>query len=208
VSVTKGRFYEGGQSNSDVSQLMRVDPTTSWSRCHEPFRLSLSGTERYSMGANCVHNVRTEGAISDPSADRFDAIFSCDGTPPTTECAGKLKRQEILADGEMSQLGRVPPMMYANIGGTPWPKEDATVEINLSTEERATLELWARWHSSSQALALRSKIVLACAARRATHAEIAAELRQRLRLANESHALPKPPAKDGAVCPISVCDSP
>ena len=38
-----------------------------------------------------------------------------------------------------------------------------TVEINLSAEERATLERWARRHSSSQALALRSKIVLACA---------------------------------------------
>jgi transposase len=52
-----------------------------------------------------------------------------------------------------------------------------TVEIKLSAEERATLERWARRHSSSQALALRSKIVLACAAGRATHAEIAAELR-------------------------------
>ena len=51
-----------------------------------------------------------------------------------------------------------------------------TVEINLSAEERATLERWARRHSSSQALALRSKIVLACAAGSATHAEIAAEL--------------------------------
>jgi hypothetical protein len=39
-----------------------------------------------------------------------------------------------------------------------------TVEINLSAEERATLERWARRHSSSQALVLRSKIVLACAA--------------------------------------------
>ena len=51
-----------------------------------------------------------------------------------------------------------------------------TVEINLSADERATLERWARRHSSSQALALRSKIVLACAAGKATHAEIAAEL--------------------------------
>ena len=46
----------------------------------------------------------------------------------------------------------------------------------MSAEERATLERWARRHSSSQALALRSKIVLACAAGEATHAEIAAEL--------------------------------
>ena len=51
-----------------------------------------------------------------------------------------------------------------------------TVEINLSADERATLERWARRHSSSQALALRSKIVLACAAGERTHAEIAAEL--------------------------------
>jgi transposase len=51
-----------------------------------------------------------------------------------------------------------------------------TVEIILSGEERSTLERWARRHSSSQALALRSKIVLACAEGEATHAEIAAEL--------------------------------
>ena len=51
-----------------------------------------------------------------------------------------------------------------------------TVEINLSAHERATLERWARRHSSSQALALRSKIVLACAGAKATHAEIATEL--------------------------------
>jgi len=51
-----------------------------------------------------------------------------------------------------------------------------TVEIILSAEERTTLERWARRHSSSQMLALRSKIVLACAAGEATGAEIAAEL--------------------------------
>src|ERR1035441_9062099 len=56
-----------------------------------------------------------------------------------------------------------------------------TVEITLSAEERATLERWARRHSSSQMLALRSKIVLACAAGGATHAEIAAELARRIR---------------------------
>jgi transposase len=38
-----------------------------------------------------------------------------------------------------------------------------TVEINLSDAERETLGRWARRHSSSQALALRSRIVLACA---------------------------------------------
>jgi DNA-binding CsgD family transcriptional regulator len=51
-----------------------------------------------------------------------------------------------------------------------------TVDIELSSEERATLERWSRRHSSSQALALRSKIVLACAAGDATHTEIAAQL--------------------------------
>ena len=38
-----------------------------------------------------------------------------------------------------------------------------TVSIELSAEESATLRRWARRHSSSQALALRSRIVLACA---------------------------------------------
>jgi transposase len=51
-----------------------------------------------------------------------------------------------------------------------------TVEIILSAEERKTLQRWARRHSSSQALALRSKIILACAAGDRTHAEIAADL--------------------------------
>jgi hypothetical protein len=37
------------------------------------------------------------------------------------------------------------------------------VEINLSADERETLQRWARRHSSSQALALRSRVVLACA---------------------------------------------
>ena len=51
-----------------------------------------------------------------------------------------------------------------------------TVEINLSAEERATLQRWARRHCSSQALALRCRIVLACAEGDRTHAEIAAEV--------------------------------
>jgi len=38
-----------------------------------------------------------------------------------------------------------------------------TVEIKLSADERKTLQRWARRHSSSQALALRCRIVLACA---------------------------------------------
>ena len=50
-----------------------------------------------------------------------------------------------------------------------------TVEIILSADERTTLQRWARRHSSAQALALRSKIVLACAEGR-THAQIATEL--------------------------------
>ncbi len=45
-----------------------------------------------------------------------------------------------------------------------------TVEIILSAEERKTLQRWARRHSSSQALALRCKIVLACADGDRTHA--------------------------------------
>jgi transposase/transposase-like protein len=51
-----------------------------------------------------------------------------------------------------------------------------TVEIVLTADERATLGRWARRHSSSQALALRSKIVLACADGDRTHAEIAADV--------------------------------
>ena len=50
-----------------------------------------------------------------------------------------------------------------------------TVEIILSDEERSTLQRWARRHNSSQALALRCRIVLACADG-LTHAEIAADL--------------------------------
>ena len=51
-----------------------------------------------------------------------------------------------------------------------------TVEITLSAEERTTLQRWARRHSSAQALALRSKIVLACAVGDRTHGEIATAL--------------------------------
>jgi transposase len=50
-----------------------------------------------------------------------------------------------------------------------------TVEIDLSAAERATLTRWARRHSSSQALALRCRIVLACADG-ATNTGVAAEL--------------------------------
>ena len=47
-----------------------------------------------------------------------------------------------------------------------------TVEITLLPEERATLERWARGQKSSQALALRCRIVLGCADG-LTHSEIA-----------------------------------
>ena len=50
-----------------------------------------------------------------------------------------------------------------------------TVEIILTGDERKTLQRWARRHSSSQALALRCRIVLA-AAEGATNDKIAAEL--------------------------------
>ena len=50
-----------------------------------------------------------------------------------------------------------------------------TVAIVLSEEERETLERWARRPSTAQALALRSRIVLAAAARQA-NTEIAAAL--------------------------------
>jgi transposase len=49
------------------------------------------------------------------------------------------------------------------------------VDIVLSGDERKTLHRWARRHSSSQALALRCRIVLACAAG-ATNSDIGAEL--------------------------------
>lgn len=50
-----------------------------------------------------------------------------------------------------------------------------TVAIELTADEEETLRRWARRHSSSQALALRSKIVLA-AATGATNTQIAADL--------------------------------
>src|SRR5215218_5783524 len=50
-----------------------------------------------------------------------------------------------------------------------------TVKIVLRGDERSTLERWARRHSSSQALALRCRIVLACAAG-ATNTDVGAEL--------------------------------
>jgi transposase len=51
-----------------------------------------------------------------------------------------------------------------------------TVRIDLSEHERDTLGRWARRHSSSQAIALRARIVLASAGNR-TDREVAQELR-------------------------------
>src|ERR1700674_4283149 len=51
-----------------------------------------------------------------------------------------------------------------------------TVDIRLSGDERKTLQRWTRRHSSAQALALRCRIVLACADGR-TNTDVAAELR-------------------------------
>jgi FixJ family two-component response regulator len=48
-------------------------------------------------------------------------------------------------------------------------------ELALTEDERATLQRWARWAKSSQALALRCRIVLACASG-ASNAEVAARL--------------------------------
>ena len=50
-----------------------------------------------------------------------------------------------------------------------------TVRIELSEDERATLERWRRRHSTSQALALRARIVLACA-EGATNVEAAGQV--------------------------------
>lgn len=50
-----------------------------------------------------------------------------------------------------------------------------TVEIHLSADERKTLQRWARRHSSSQALALRCRIVLGVAEDRSDR-DVAAEL--------------------------------
>lgn len=51
-----------------------------------------------------------------------------------------------------------------------------TVEINLTSDERKTLERWARRHSSSQALAMRCRIVLGCADADRSRDEIAKEV--------------------------------
>ncbi len=48
--------------------------------------------------------------------------------------------------------------------------------MSLSAEERSSLQRWAQRHSSSQPLALRAKIVLACAEGTRTHTQIATDL--------------------------------
>jgi transposase len=53
----------------------------------------------------------------------------------------------------------------------------AKSELVLTEEERAQLLRWSRRAKSSQALALRSRIVLACAGSEATNKQVAAELR-------------------------------
>ena len=50
-------------------------------------------------------------------------------------------------------------------------------ELVLTDEERATLVRWSRRAKSSQALALRCRIVLACAEVGATNQQVAADLR-------------------------------
>jgi transposase len=50
-----------------------------------------------------------------------------------------------------------------------------TVEVELSDDERATLERWARRPKSAQSLALRCRIVLECATG-ATNGEVAEKL--------------------------------
>jgi transposase len=51
-----------------------------------------------------------------------------------------------------------------------------TAEVVLTDEERQTLTRWSRRAKSSQALALRCRIVLACARPQATNLQVAAEL--------------------------------
>jgi len=51
-----------------------------------------------------------------------------------------------------------------------------TSDVVLTDEERDTLERWARRPKSSQALALRCRIVLACADEERTNGDIAADL--------------------------------
>jgi transposase len=51
-----------------------------------------------------------------------------------------------------------------------------TPELILTADEQETLERWARRPTSAQALALRARVVLACAAGK-TNTQVSAELR-------------------------------
>ena len=51
----------------------------------------------------------------------------------------------------------------------------AVRELTLSDEERETLQRWARRHTSAQALAMRCRVVLACA-EGSTNRAVAADL--------------------------------
>jgi hypothetical protein len=72
-------------------------------------------------------------------------------------------------------VSRWPGVVVQQLQDTMAHRGRPTTEITLSAEERATLQRWAQRHSSSQALALRAKIVLACAEGK-LHGEIAARL--------------------------------
>ena len=61
------------------------------------------------------------------------------------------------------------------MGGAMSTRGRPTVVIELSDTERDTLQRWVRRHSSAQALALRSRIVLACAEGMTNQAIAAAE---------------------------------
>ena len=66
--------------------------------------------------------------------------------------------------GNFRSRVRVRPGDSQHQEGTSWDDvDDRAVEITLSGEERRTLERWARRYSSSQALALRCRIVLGTA---------------------------------------------
>ena len=49
------------------------------------------------------------------------------------------------------------------MGATMGPRGTQLAALELAHDERDTLERWARRHTSAQALALRCRIVLACA---------------------------------------------
>ena len=78
-----------------------------------------------------------------------------------------------------------------------------TPNIELSDSERETLQRWVRRHSSAQALAQRSRIVLACA-EGATNGEVAASPSGCIRPRCRSGAAASPPtaSKGSAMRPV------